>query len=143
MVMNFNYYKSQRIKWILFVAAKQEIISGCVATIHALKKHIAASLTLNHMEILFYVFLKDGITRKELLDQIPKASKEMIQRYVKDLLTHELLTEIENENDYRYKHLHINEKGSEIIDTVFYKMQECATCMKVDSDINLFTGNGN
>ena len=125
------------------VTAEEDVIAGCIAAIQALQMHSAAQLSMNHYLILFYIFLHDGITRKELTEQLPNVSKEMVQRYVKDLLIeHKLLTETEAETDTRYKNLHLNDNGHQIILTVVQKMQDCASCLKIDSNLNLSADNG-
>ena len=124
------------------MTAEEDVIAGCIAAILALQQHSAAQLSMNHYLILFYVFLNDGITRTELIEQLPNAKKETIRRQVKDLIEeNQLLTESENEMDYRTKHLHLTENGHKIISTVVQKMQDCATCLK-DPEMGLIANNG-
>lgn len=119
---------------------EEDIISGCVAAIQALRENAAAHLSMNHYEILFYIFLHDGITRHELISRIPQAKSSTIKRYVKDLMMeHTLLVETDSKDDYRVKHLHLNERGHLIIKTVVSKMQECATCLKTGPDLDLYS----
>jgi DNA-binding MarR family transcriptional regulator len=122
---------------------EQDIIAGCIAAIEALQTTGSASLSFNHMQILMYIFLNDGISRKELRERISISSKEVIQRHTKDLLYgHGYISETESDLDSRYKHLHLTEEGYNVIITVVRKMQDCATCLKPgykpDARINLF-----
>lgn len=113
------------------MTAEEDVIAGCIAAILALQAHSAAQLSMNHYLILFYIFLQDGITRTELIEKIPNAKRETIRRQVKDLMEeYALLVDTENEEDFRVKHLHLTEKGFQIIKTVVTKMQDCATCLK-------------
>ncbi len=108
---------------------EEDIITGCVTAIQALRVNSATHLSMNHYELLFYVFLHDGITRQEIINRIPKAKPTSIKRYIKDLLVeHDLIVETDGKDDFRLKHLHLNEKGHQIIKTVVTKMQECARC---------------
>ena len=114
---------------------EEDIITGCVTAIQALRANSAAHLSMNHYELLFYIYLHDGITRQEIINRIPKAKPTSIKRYIKDLLIeHTLLVETDCNEDFRVKHLHLNEKGHRIIKTVVSKMQECATCLKTGSE---------
>lgn len=118
---------------------EEDIISGCITAIQALRANSATHLSMNHYELLFYIFLHDGITRKELINRVPQAKSSSIKRYIKDLLfDHTLLVETDSKEDYRVKHLHLNERGRQIIKTVVSKMQECATCLKTDSELEQY-----
>jgi len=121
---------------------EEDIISGCVSAIQALRTNAATHFSMNHYEILFYIFLHDGITRQELIDRVPQAKPSTIKRHVKDLLIdHTLLVETDSKEDYRVKYLHLNERGHRIIKTVVSKMQECATCLKTDSNLEQYVRN--
>ena len=115
------------------MTAEEDVIAGCIAAIQSLKGHATAQLSMNHYELLFYIFLRDSITRNELIEQVPLVSPTTVKRYVKELMNdHNLLTETENENDFRVKHLHLTEKGHQIIKTIVSKMQDCASCLKTN-----------
>ncbi len=119
---------------------EEDIISGCVSAIQALRANSAAHLSMNHYELLFYIFLHDGITRQELINRVPQAKPSSIKRYVKDLLTeHTLLVETDSHEDFRVKHLHLNEKGHRIIKTVASKMQECTSCLKSEPELEQYS----
>lgn len=125
------------------MSPEKEIIAGCIAAIDALQNEGSAALSFNHMQILMYIFLNDGISRKELRELIKNSSKEIIQRRTKDLLCeHRYISETESDHDSRYKRLHLTEEGYNVIITVVKKMQDCATCLKPgykpDARINLF-----
>ncbi|MGH1538500.1 MAG: hypothetical protein ACRBDX_10730 [Gammaproteobacteria bacterium] len=118
---------------------EEDIITGCVTAIQALRANSATHLSMNHYELLFYIFLHDGITRQEIINRIPNAKPSSIKRYIKDLLVeHTLLVETDSNEDFRIKHLHLNEKGHQIIKTVVNKMQECATCLKTEPILEQF-----
>ena len=119
---------------------EEEIISACVSAIQALRVNSATHLSMNHYELLFYIYLHDGITRQELIHRIPQAKPSSIKRYVKDLLTeHTLLVETDSSEDFRVKHLHLNEKGHRIIKTVVNKMQACASSLTTDSELDQYS----
>ncbi len=104
------------------------IIANCVDTIRALRAHSSLSITMNHIEILFIIFLNDKITRNDLATRIPKLTHTTVKRYVKDLIhEHELVTETDCEEDFRLKHLHISERGHQLIATVVNNVKKCAT----------------
>ena len=132
----------------------KDIISGCAATIQALRVHSSSSLSINHLEILFYIYLNDGITRQKLLERIPNVSPSTIKRHIKELCEvswskdysskikhfgHNLIIETDDENDFRIKHLHLNEKGHLIIKTVVHKMQDCADDLPEGFELNSYT----
>ncbi len=117
---------------------EEDVITGCVAAIQALRAASASHLSMNHYELLFYIFLHDGISRNEIIKRIPQAKPSSIKRYINELLTeHTLLIETNSDEDFRIKHLHLSEKGHQIIKTVTNKMQECATCLKPDPGMSL------
>lgn len=129
---------------MIFVTVEEDVIAGCISAIQALRGHAAAQLSMNHYELLFNIYLYDGITRNELIDQIPQVSATTIKRYVKELMNDlDLITETDSEDDFRVKHLHLNQKGHQIIKTVVSKMQDCATCLKTDQDLGLYARIGN
>ena len=122
------------------VTAEEDVIAACIAVIQALRGQSVAQLSMSHYELLFYVFLHDGITRNELIDQIPPVSATSMKRYVKELMNEQnLITETESESDFRVKHLHLTEKGYQIIKTIVDKMQDCATCLKSNPERELNT----
>jgi DNA-binding MarR family transcriptional regulator len=121
---------------------EEDIITGCVTAIQALRANSAAHLSMNHYELLFYIYLHDGITRQEIINRIPQSKPSSIKRYINDLLIeHTLLVETNSDEDFRVKHLHLNENGHRIIKTVVNKMQECATCLKTNLELEPFTQN--
>ena len=114
------------------LTAEEDVIAGCIAAILALQQHSAAQLSMNHYLILFYVFLNDGITRTELIEQLPNAKKETIRRQVKDLIEeNQLLTETENEMDYRTKHLHLLSQ----LNVIAYLMVDLVILTKDKSEV--------
>lgn len=95
---------------------EEDIITGCVTAIQALSANSAAHLSMNHYELLFYIYLHDGITRQEIINRIPQSKPSSIKRYINDLLIeHTLLVETNSDEDFRVKHLHLNENGHRII----------------------------
>ncbi|MGI9227346.1 MAG: hypothetical protein ACR2PU_01005 [Gammaproteobacteria bacterium] len=125
------------------MTAEEDVIAGCIAAIQALRGHSAAQLSMNHYELLFYIFLHDGITRNELIAQVPLVSATTMKRYVKELIyEYDLLTEIENDNDIRVKHLHLTEKGHQIIKIFVGKMQDCSNDIRETYGMNIYGHGG-
>ena len=125
------------------MTAEEDVIAGYIAAIQALRGHSAAQMCMSHYEFLFYIFLNDGITRNELIDQVPLVSATTMKRYIKELIyEYDLLTETENDNDIRVKHLHLTEKGHQIIKIFVGKMQDCANDLRTASNINIYGNDG-
>ncbi|MEM7400584.1 MAG: winged helix-turn-helix transcriptional regulator [Pseudomonadota bacterium] len=118
------------------MTAEEDVIAGCIAAIQALRNNSASQLSMNHYEMLFYAFVKPGITRTDIAEQ-SNISTNTVKRCIKDLLDSNLMSEIEKEEDFRYKSLHLTENGYKIISTVVKKMQDCASCLKTNPNTRL------
>ncbi len=107
---------------------EEEIILSCWKdAIQAVKMRssLGPGFCLSHLEILITVCLNDGITRNNLIKRIAAISPTTIKRYVKDLVNgYEYITETNSDGDSRIKHLHISERGQQLIDIMVNKARK-------------------
>ena len=113
----------------------QQLISGCLATIKTIRNSTSSSITIRHLEILFHIYLREGITRQQLQEVLPEISETSLRRYIDQLgkaswkqnyrdaqgVKLNLIRE-ELGEDSRYKHIYLNDEGRDIIQSVIYKM---------------------
>ncbi len=114
----------------------EQLANQFVAGIRAVRKIVTSNFSMCHMEVLFMVYLNKGITRGALAELMSYQSASTTYRCVSDLTEHpwkinqvarpsghRLLTEVDDENDRKLKHLQLNEKGIRVTNEVFENMR--------------------
>ncbi len=106
---------------------KEKIILSCWGdTVQTIRSSSTLGFCLSHLDILITVYLNDGITRNDLNGKISAISSTTLKRYVKDLVNeYQYISESSSDGDSRVKHLHISERGQQILDIVVDKMEKC------------------
>lgn len=113
----------------------KELITACLVTLKGIRSSTSSSITIRHIEILFYIYLHEGITRNELQSYLPEISETSLRRYIDQLgsaqwkqsykaaqgIKLNLIREEVGE-DLRYKHIYLNHDGREMICSVINKM---------------------
>jgi len=113
----------------------EQLITGCLATFKTIKGKTTSLITIRHLEILFHIYLHEGITRQELHKSLPGLSETSLRRYIDQLgksewkvnykesqgIKLDLIRE-EFGDDTRYKHIYLNESGRNLITSIVRKM---------------------
>ena len=125
------------------MASKEQQIAitklrGCIR----ISQEYGRPLNTYHLDILFLIFLHEGITRKMIHEELnkevieqpaEKLSMTTTNRYVGDLTAwsydrgrnsklrrrgFDLVSEVDDENDQRVKRLYLNDKGLQLCETL-------------------------
>ncbi len=109
---------------------EKSIIENRIKAIQELRTFGVKDLSIVHIEIFFTIFVKEEITRQDLVKYIPKISDATLKRYVIDLIhDHMLITEKECDRDSRLKHLSVSEKGLKLIELEIKRLRECLSLL--------------
>lgn len=112
------------------VNLEQSIIANRIKAIQALRTNSPKNLSSVHVEILFIVFVKEQITRQDLICNIPNISEATVKRYVADLVhDHMLLKEKVCETDSRLKYLSVTQKGLKLIYEDIKNIKKCTALL--------------
>lgn len=98
----------------------KELLRSMGEVRHFLRQYISARLreedtdiTVELLEILAYLYRKDGMNQQEIADLMIKDKSSMTYQ-IDGLVKRELVKRVEDENDRRNKRIFLTEKGKEL-----------------------------
>lgn len=113
------------------VDLEKSIIANRIKAIQCLRTSSSRDLSTVHVEILFLVFVKDRLTRQDLIQNIPNVSEATVKRYVAELIhDYVYVKEDLSENDNRKKYLSLSDCGAKLIQKEINNIKELVSLSK-------------
>ena len=81
------------------------------------------ALGIAHLKVINLISTHKGITISELLDKL-RITKQSLNRVLKELNEIKILIYRQDKNDFRIKHVFLNEKGENLSDEIYYEQKK-------------------